>query len=315
MDAEVCLCTACSKTPEDVVLLMCGHGVCKRCLQRGWRGSYQCSVCGVVSNEESLPCGSFPPAAVCSVCRVVSNEESLPCGSFPPAAVVSNEESLPCGSLPPAAVVSNEESLPCGSLPAAAKKKQQDHRSGAPGGRRPQTESHKAAAEPPEVLLCGRHGEKAKHLCLEDKQFLCDQCRGDDQQHKGHKCWSVEEEAGVELKRELQTLLADLGAKLEILRDNKDTYAQTAEHITHQARDSEESIKREFARLHQFLRDEEASRIAALREEEEQKSKTMKSKIAKLSEEMLSLSNTISEIEELTADGMPLQSMVAAVER
>ena len=60
-----------------------------------------------------------------------------------------------------------------------------------------------------------------------------------------------------------------------------------------QAQHTEKMIKEEFEKLHLFLRDEEAARIAALREEEEQKSQMMKEKIEKMSREISSLSDTI----------------------
>ena len=67
--------------------------------------------------------------------------------------------------------------------------------------------------------------------------------------------------------------------------------------IQTQAQHTERQIKKEFEELHQFLRVEEAARIAALREEEEQKSQLMK-KIEKMSREISSLSDTIRAIEE-----------------
>ena len=70
-----------------------------------------------------------------------------------------------------------------------------------------------------------------------------------------------------------------------------------------QAQHTEKMIKEEFEKLHQFLRDEEAARTAALREEEEQKSQMMKEKIQKMSREISSLSDTIRAIEkEMEAD-------------
>src|SRR4029434_11153275 len=68
--------------------------------------------------------------------------------------------------------------------------------------------------------------------------------------------------------------------------------------IQTQAQHTEKQIKEEFEKLHQFLRDEEAARTAALREEEEQKSQMMKDKIEKMSREISSLSDTIRAIEE-----------------
>ncbi|KAJ8344005.1 hypothetical protein SKAU_G00313340 [Synaphobranchus kaupii] len=54
----------------------------------------------------------------------------------------------------------------------------------------------------------------------------------------------------------------------------------------------------EFEKLQQFLKDEEAARISALREEEEQKSQMMKEKIEKMTEEISSLSEQIRAIEQ-----------------
>src|SRR4029434_1399484 len=67
--------------------------------------------------------------------------------------------------------------------------------------------------------------------------------------------------------------------------------------IQTQTQHTEKQIKKEFEKLHQFLRDEEAARIAALKEEEEQKSEMMKEKIEKMSIEISSLSDTIRAIE------------------
>ena len=70
-----------------------------------------------------------------------------------------------------------------------------------------------------------------------------------------------------------------------------------------QAQHTERQIKEEFEKLHQFLRDEEAARLSALREDEEQKSQMMKKKIEKMSREISSLSDTIRATEkEMEAD-------------
>uniref|UniRef100_A0A3B4DGW5 RING-type domain-containing protein n=1 Tax=Pygocentrus nattereri TaxID=42514 RepID=A0A3B4DGW5_PYGNA len=60
---------------------------------------------------------------------------------------------------------------------------------------------------------------------------------------------------------------------------------------------TERQIKEEFEKLHQFLRDEEAARIAALKEEEEQKSQMMRRKIEEMNGEISALSDTIRNIE------------------
>ncbi|XP_063069853.1 E3 ubiquitin-protein ligase TRIM35-like [Engraulis encrasicolus] len=65
-----------------------------------------------------------------------------------------------------------------------------------------------------------------------------------------------------------------------------------------QTQQTEKQIKQEFEKLHQFLRDEEAARIAALREEEELKSQMMREEIEKMNREISSLSDTIRAIEQ-----------------
>ncbi|XP_058246885.1 zinc-binding protein A33-like [Hemibagrus wyckioides] len=94
-------------------------------------------------------------------------------------------------------------------------------------------------------------------------------------------------------------------------------WSQTAEYIKIQAKHTERQIKEQFEKLHQFLRDEEAVRIAALREEEEQKSQMMKEKIEKLSRDISSLSDTIRAIEEemRAEDVLFLQNYKATVKR
>ena len=49
--------------------------------------------------------------------------------------------------------------------------------------------------------------------------------------------------------------------------------------IQTQTQHTEKQIKEEFEKLHKFLRDEEAARIVALREDEEKKSQMMKHKM------------------------------------
>ncbi|XP_028848200.1 zinc-binding protein A33-like [Denticeps clupeoides] len=141
-------------------------------------------------------------------------------------------------------------------------------------------------------LLCSQHGEKLKLFCLEDQQLVCLACQ-DSKSHENHNFRPIEE-AALDLKEELKVKLEFLQEKLEIFKPTKATCDRTAEHIKIQTQHTERGIKEEFEMLHQFLRDEEAARIAALREEEVQKSQMMK----KMSREISSLSDTIRALEE-----------------
>ncbi|XP_076849985.1 E3 ubiquitin-protein ligase TRIM35-like [Brachyhypopomus gauderio] len=74
----------------------------------------------------------------------------------------------------------------------------------------------------------------------------------------------------------------------------------------YQAQHTERQIKEEFEKIHQFLRYEEAARIAALKEEEEQKSHMMRRKIEEMSGEIASLSDQIRNTEkEMEAENIP----------
>ncbi|XP_014042042.2 zinc-binding protein A33 [Salmo salar] len=154
--------------------------------------------------------------------------------------------------------------------------------------------SQRASAE--SEVLCSLHSEKFKLFCLKDKQPICLVCR-DSKVHKSHDCVPVDEVV-QELKEELHTALKPLQKNLELFNDIKLTCDKTAEHIQSQVQHTEKQINYEFKKLHQFLRDEEAARIAALREEEEQKSQMMKKKIEEMSRKISSLSDAIRTIEE-----------------
>ncbi|KAL7859125.1 hypothetical protein SRHO_G00142720 [Serrasalmus rhombeus] len=143
--------------------------------------------------------------------------------------------------------------------------------------------------------LCVLHNEKLKLFCLDDQQPVCVVCQTS-KKHRNHKFCPVDE-AVTEFKYELRSALEPLQKNLRVLEEAKQDYDQTAAHIKTQAQHTERQIKEEFEKLHQFLRDEEAARIAALKEEEEQKSRMMRRKIEEMNGEISALSDTIRNIE------------------
>ncbi|XP_060731914.1 E3 ubiquitin-protein ligase TRIM39-like [Tachysurus vachellii] len=163
--------------------------------------------------------------------------------------------------------------------------------------------------------VCSLHSEKLKLFCLDDHQPVCVVCQTS-RKHTNHKFFPIDE-AVTDCKEKLKIALKTLQGKLKIFTDCKLNWSQTAEHIKIQAQHTERQIKKQFEKLHQFLRDEEAVRIAALREEEEQKSQRMKEKIEKLSRDISSLSDTIRAIEEemRAEDILLLQNYKATVKR
>ncbi|KAM9486213.1 zinc-binding protein A33-like isoform 1-T2 [Clarias gariepinus] len=163
--------------------------------------------------------------------------------------------------------------------------------------------------------VCSLHSEKLKLFCLDDQHPVCVVCR-DSRKHNNHRFCPIDE-AVTNCKEELKTALKPLQDKLKIFNNCKLNWSQTAEHIKIQAKYTEHQIKTEFKELHQFLQDEEAARIAALREEEEQKSQMMKKEIEKLSRDISSLSDTVGSLEEeMRAEDVSfLQNYKATVKR
>ncbi|XP_076848865.1 E3 ubiquitin-protein ligase TRIM35-like isoform X2 [Brachyhypopomus gauderio] len=153
-------------------------------------------------------------------------------------------------------------------------------------------------------VLCSLHNEKLKVFCLEDQQPVCVVCQISTA-HKTHDCLPVEE-AVCDFKNKLKTSLESLQQHLKVLEEHKQVCEKTAAHIKYQAQHTERQIKEEFEKIHQFLRDEEAARIAALKEEEEQKSHMMRRKIEEMSGEIASLSDQIRNTEkEMEAENIP----------
>ncbi|KAJ8344011.1 hypothetical protein SKAU_G00313400 [Synaphobranchus kaupii] len=145
-------------------------------------------------------------------------------------------------------------------------------------------------------VVCSLHSEKLKLFCLVDQIPICLVCQSS-RKHENHKLLPVQE-AAEEYKENLRTALAPLQEKLKAFNEVKLICDETAEHIKSQAQHTERQIKMEFEKLQQFLKDEEAARITALREEEQQKSQMMKEKIEKMTEEISSLSEQIRAIEQ-----------------
>uniref|UniRef100_A0A672YRD5 Tripartite motif-containing protein 35-like n=1 Tax=Sphaeramia orbicularis TaxID=375764 RepID=A0A672YRD5_9TELE len=163
--------------------------------------------------------------------------------------------------------------------------------------------------------VCSLHSEKLKLFCLDHQQPVCLICQTS-KIHNNHR-FRPTDEAAQDLKELLQNSLKPLKDKLKSLNEVKEEFGGTAEHIEVQARHTERQIKEQFKKLHQFLQEEEESRIRALREEEEQKSQRMKEKMEAVRREIAALSQTIRATEdELRAEHVSfLHKYKAAVER
>ncbi|XP_055754148.1 zinc-binding protein A33 isoform X1 [Salvelinus fontinalis] len=165
-------------------------------------------------------------------------------------------------------------------------------------------------------VLCSLHGERLRFFCLVDKQPVCVVCQAS-KIHKNHDCVPTEK-AAQDCKDELNVALKTLQDTLDSLIRLKGTSEEMLEPIKNQALETERQIKDLFVELHQFLYDEEAARLAALKEEEEEKIGLMNSTVTKAAAGMLYLKETITVItQEMTdAEDMTLlQNFKATIER
>ncbi|XP_033996448.1 zinc-binding protein A33-like [Trematomus bernacchii] len=106
------------------------------------------------------------------------------------------------------------------------------------------------------------------------------------------------EQAVSELKDLLKSDLGSLQDKRDKYKGVEKTYKEVIQGSKKQLLSTERKIRAEFIKLHQFLKEEEESRLAALKEEEEQKGKTIRREMKSIQKHISSLSHSISAVEE-----------------
>ncbi|XP_062274232.1 zinc-binding protein A33-like [Scomber scombrus] len=144
-------------------------------------------------------------------------------------------------------------------------------------------------------VVCSKHQEEPKLFCKDEQRAVCPVCEFS--LHHGHKVVPVEQ-AVSDLKDQLKSDLKPLQDKKNKYKQVEKTYNEMIQHSKKQLLSTEKQIRAEFNKLHQFLKEEEESRLAALREEEEQKGKTMSREMKRIQEQISSLSDSISAVEE-----------------
>ncbi|XP_068422973.1 nuclear factor 7, brain-like [Clinocottus analis] len=144
-------------------------------------------------------------------------------------------------------------------------------------------------------VVCSKHGEETKLFCQDEERVVCPVCEF--HLHQSHKVVPIEE-AVSDLKEQLRSDLESLQDKRDKHKQVEKTYNEVMQHSKKQLLSTERQIRAEFNKLHQFLKEEEESRLAALREEEEQKGKTVSREMKRIQAQISSLSDSISAVEE-----------------
>ncbi|XP_061569532.1 zinc-binding protein A33-like [Cololabis saira] len=143
--------------------------------------------------------------------------------------------------------------------------------------------------------FCKKHPGTTPLFCRDEQRSVCPVCEFS--LHQNHKVVPVEE-AASELKELLKSDLKSLQDKRNKCTQVEETYNDMDQHFKKQLLSTEKQIRAEFNKLQQFLKEEEESRLAALREEEEQKRGIISRKRKRVQEQISSLPESISAVEE-----------------
>ncbi|XP_026042458.1 tripartite motif-containing protein 35-like [Astatotilapia calliptera] len=157
------------------------------------------------------------------------------------------------------------------------------------------SESSPEAENEKEEVVCDKHPDVPYWYCEDEDRAVCPVCEFS--LHQSHKVVPVEE-AVSDLKEQLKSDLKSLQDKRNKYKQVEETYNEVREHMKKQLLSTERQIRAEFKKLQQFLKEEEESRLAALREEEEQKGRTISREMKMIEEQISSLSDSICAVEE-----------------
>ncbi|CAJ1069432.1 nuclear factor 7%2C brain-like isoform X2 [Xyrichtys novacula] len=144
-------------------------------------------------------------------------------------------------------------------------------------------------------VVCSKHDKEPELFCKDEDRAVCPVCEFP--HHQTHTVVPVEK-AVCDLKEQLKSDLKSLQDKRNKHKQVEKTYNEVIQHSKKQLLSTERQIRAEFNKLHQFLKEEEESRLEALREEEEQKGKTISREMKRIQEQISSLSDSICAVEE-----------------
>ncbi|KAL7845199.1 hypothetical protein AOLI_G00233910 [Acnodon oligacanthus] len=152
-------------------------------------------------------------------------------------------------------------------------------------------------------VKCSHHGEKMSFFCETDEQVICSECKT--YSHSFHSVQPLTQAAHqrktpphneTSLCRDKSRLPSVLLRMLESLRHGTTGHAKINRFTQYQFQQTARLIKKDFKKLHEFLREEEEDRIAALREEKERKTENVEEKVE---QQILSLSDRVRDVKDM----------------
>ncbi|XP_041068300.1 E3 ubiquitin-protein ligase TRIM39-like [Carcharodon carcharias] len=128
----------------------------------------------------------------------------------------------------------------------------------------------KLSAKPREgggALLCDQHDEKLKLFCENDKTAICVVCAVS-REHKDHRISPLKDAAEV-YKGKLQTALDLLNKQADEISNSQSNQQANIAELKKQAETMRKNIEAEFAKLRQYLRDEEKVLMGKIKKKED----------------------------------------------
>lgn len=150
-------------------------------------------------------------------------------------------------------------------------------------------------AEPHRVLVCSKHQAECKGFSEGEQRAVCRVCEAS--LHLSDKVVPIEE-AISQIKDQMKMDSRALREKRNTCEKVEDTYKEMIKHCQDQQQQAEETIRAKFKELHQFLNEEEGSRLADLQEEGEQKRKMLSREMGMIRDRMSSLNDNLSVVRE-----------------
>ncbi|XP_070978606.1 zinc-binding protein A33-like isoform X2 [Oncorhynchus clarkii lewisi] len=139
------------------------------------------------------------------------------------------------------------------------------------------------------VPLCNLHRLELQLYCVKDEEPVCVDCVT---LHRTHELLPLNKGAPL-CKEELTIKVNILEEKVETFKRMKKKYSNTVDFMKIQTEQAEKQIKAEFERLRQVLCVEEAARLKALADEEEDKRSGMEERISSLTSDIAALTKLV----------------------
>ncbi|XP_062905824.1 E3 ubiquitin-protein ligase TRIM39-like [Mobula hypostoma] len=146
-----------------------------------------------------------------------------------------------------------------------------------------------------EDIRCSQHDEKLKLFCESDKLAVCVVCAVS-QEHKDHKISPLKDVTEV-YRGKLQTALEFLNKQVDEISNCQVSQQTNIAELKKQADDMRKNIESEFAKLRQFLREEEKLVMGKIKQREDGVLQQLEENLKAVSVENALMNQRISEIQ------------------